>query len=348
MGASVGTAVDIEDLDAQWLSGVLGAEVRDLRVERVGTGQTAATYLLELDGEGVPRSLIAKVAAGPVDGRAVVANGYRNEVNFYKHLRPLLEARTPECLHVVMNDDATHFTLLLEDLSPRSAGTQVDGCPLERAPAAVANLAGLHGPLWGLAPIAHLDHLKDPTVEDAEFLGAVAVGAADTFLDRYDGALSAATVDTMRLAAEAMGQWLLARPQIRSVIHGDYRPDNLMFGEALDDVVTVDWQTVSVGLPTRDLAYFLGTSLSIEDRRTHERDLVAHYCAELERLGVRDYSEAECFDDYRLGHLQGPLITTLGAVYSPAERTDAADAMFLAMAERSCAAIRDLDSLSLL
>ena len=53
-------------------------------------------------------------------------------------------------------------------------------------------------------------------------------------------------------------------------------------------------------------------------------------------------------DDYRVGLLQAPMITMLGAAYATAERSKQADAMFLAMACRSCAAIRDLNSLDLL
>ena len=46
-----------------------------------------------------------------------------------------------------------------------------------------------------------------------------------------------------------------------AVIHGDYRLDNLMFPPDGDGVVALDWQTVGVGPPARDIAYFLGTSL---------------------------------------------------------------------------------------
>jgi hypothetical protein len=42
---------------------------------------------------------------------------------------------------------------------------------------------------------------------------------------------------------------------------------------------------------------------------------------------------------------QGPMITVLGAIFATAERSERADGMFLAMARRSCAAIRDLDSI---
>jgi hypothetical protein len=62
---------------------------------------------------------------------------------------------------------------------------------------------------------------------------------------------------------------------------------------------------------------------------------------------VRDYSADECWDDYRLGQLQGPMITVIGCIYAGSERTERSDTMFVAMAHRSCAAIRDLDSLEL-
>ena len=130
------------------------------------------------------------------------------------------------------------------------------------------------------------------------------------------------------------------------MLHGDYRLDNLLFDPDGADVVAVDWQTLAVGPPARDLAYFLGTSLTIDDRRAAERELVVAYHAALCDRGVSGYSADRCFDDYRLGQMQGPMITTMGCAFATGERSAAADEMFLAMARRSCAAIRDLDSLA--
>jgi hypothetical protein len=42
------------------------------------------------------------------------------------------------------------------------------------------------------------------------------------------------------------------------------------------------------------------------------------------------------------------MVTVIGCMYATGARTDKSDAMFLAMARRSCAAIRDLRSLELL
>ena len=109
--------------------------------------------------------------------------------------------------------------------------------------------------------------------------------------------------------------------------------------------MVLDWQTLAVGPALRDVAYFLGTSLSVEDRRSSERELVDHYHRMLLARGVEGYDLEQCFADYRLGQLQGPMITSIGAIYATGERSEDSDAMFLAMAHRSCAAIRDLATL---
>lgn len=339
---------DIEEIDADWLTNVLGTDVRSVEVEQIGTGQTGATYRLTLVADGVPPTLIAKVAAGDDAARQRVAPGYRNEVGFYADLLHTLDVRTPRCRHAAISDDARRFTLLLEDLAPRVPGVQADGCALDRAEAAVLNLAGLHAPRWNDTTLRDLGFLEGPNPEGAAFLGAVVKSAIEIFVERYGSDIGDQNVATLQASGEAMEAWVLARPEPFGVIHGDYRLDNLMFGEAADDVVAVDWQTLAIGPPARDVAYFLGTSITIDERREHEDRLVAAYHHELRQRGVDDYDTRQCYGDYRLGQLQGPFITTLGAAYATAVRTDAADRMFVAMATRSCAAIRDLRSLDLL
>ncbi|MFL6062666.1 MAG: oxidoreductase family protein, partial [Marmoricola sp.] len=131
-------------------------------------------------------------------------------------------------------------------------------------------------------------------------------------------------------------------------VHGDYRLDNLLFppAGASDAVAAIDWQTLSLGLPARDLAYLLGTGLAVEDRRTHERGLVEEYHADLLAYGVADYPLELAFEDYRFAMLQGPLVSVFGCAYGA--RTERGDAMFAAMVERSCTAMRDLGTLELI
>jgi Ecdysteroid kinase-like family len=344
---SVTSVVDVDGLSAEWLSEALSVDVKVHACERIGTGQTAATYRLEVVGAGLPDTLVAKVATGSDDARKKVRGGVRAEVGFYSDLLSTVDVSAPTCWYSAVSADALCFTLLLEDLAPRVPGVQVDGCSVSRAQAAIRNLAGLHAPRWNDETLFEHRFLRRSNAEGAAFLGATAVSATEVFVQRYGEVMAEVDVDTLQEAAARVESWLITRPVPFSLIHGDYRLDNLMFAVDTDAVVAVDWQTINVGLPGRDLAYFLGTSLNSDARRSHERDLVGAYHQELLTRGVRGYRLEQCFDDYRLGQLQGPMITTIGAAFATSERSVEADEMFLAMARRSCSAVRDLDSLAL-
>lgn len=337
-----------EQLTSSWLSGVLDGEVTRVRRQRVGSGQIGTCYRLELEGAPeVPRSLVAKLPAENEEVRILLVPAYRAEVSFYQDLAHTVAVRTPVCHHQAISDDGTAFTLLLEDAFPAEQGDQITGCSPEAAAAAVVNLAGLHGPRWCDPRLLDLPWLKDaPGGASAQDLANAFAGCVEPFVERFTGRLAAEDARTLRETAERIGDWVRGRPERFGPVHGDYRPDNLLFHPGGGEVIAVDWQTLCLGHPLRDLAFFLGTGLRSADRAGLERDLVARYHAELVSYGVDDYDLEECFDDYRFTALQGPLTTVLGCVYgSPTER---GDRMFLAMTRRSCAMIRDLGTLDLI
>ena len=258
-----------------------------------------------------------------------------------------MDVSTPRCWYAAITDDGTDFTLILEDLHPARPGVQIESCSLSQAGDAVVNLAALHAPRWNDRTLLGIKGFRLTDAASAQFVGEIFAKAVDDFVARFE-AIDNEDVETLHGCAEVIGPWLLTRPAPFGIVHGDYRLDNLMFPPQGRGVSALDWQTVGVAPPGRDLAYFLGTALRPEDRRRSESDLVALYFDDLERRGVQGYSRHECFDDYRLGQLQGPFITVLGCVYgATAERTPDGDEMFISMAQRSCAAIRELDSLSL-
>ena len=342
-----------DQLTAAWLTQALRAGGTDARVETVsyeavGTGQMGSSYRLHLTlcdgGDGVPSTLVVKLPAEDLETRAMVSSSYRTEVGFYRDLVDTLAVRTPGCHAAVANEDGSEFALLMDDLAPAEQGDQLGGATRAEAVAAVENLAGLHGPRWGDVSLAELDFLSLPDPEVADFMGELTRSAADVFVERYAGRLADDDAETMREAAGLMGAWLGARDDRWSLVHGDYRMDNLLF--APDGTVTaVDWQTVALGLPGRDLAYFCSTSLTVDDRREHEDDLVRAYHAALVAHGVDDHPLEECLDDYRFAMLHGPMIIILGAAYGSV--TDRGDEMFLTMTARCCAAIRDHGTLDL-
>jgi hypothetical protein len=346
-----------DQLTPDWVTAALRAggldvTVTDVRPERVGTGQIGTSYRLHLtyggDADDAPASVVAKLPGGDAESRQRVSGGYVLEVAFYTTVADTVSIRRPHLWHGAISDDGSSFTLLLEDLCDARPGVQAEGCSVEQARDALRNVAGLHAPRWNDSTLLDYEFVSPPDAATASFTGEVLVGATEEFLTRYDTELDADDKATLRQAAAATAAWQVARPEPFGLVHGDYRLDNLMFPLEGTGVCALDWQTLSIAPPPRDVAYFLGNSLRTDDRRAHEEALVAEYHAELVALGVDGYGLDECWHDYRLGQLQGPMITILGCMYATAERSERADGMFLAMATRCAAAIRDLDPFALL
>jgi aminoglycoside phosphotransferase (APT) family kinase protein len=345
---NAGVVTSVDQLSPEWLSRALGTEVRRVTVEQIGTGQTSSTYRLELDADDVPTTMVAKLAEGEEAARRRVVLAHRSEVGFYTRLSERMALSTPRCFYGSITEDGSSFTLLLEDLAPRRPGRQVEGCSPEQAIQAVRTVAALHAASWQDPSSLELDFVIPLTRERAEFLGGLVRTSTVRFIERFGDRLGAQDPDTLEAMAEAIVDWQLSRPQRFSLIHGDFRLDNLMFSPGGDGVVAVDWQTLTVAFPARDLSYFLGTALQVEDRRVNEQQLVDAYHDELLSRGVAGYSATECFEDYRLAQLHGPMITVLGVMTSAEALEPEAEEMFISMATRTCAAIRDLGSLSLI
>lgn len=338
-----------EGLTAEWLADALGSPVSAVTREEVGTGQMGSCHRLRVTGEGTPASVLVKLPATDPGARAMVAGAYAQELRFYRELAPTVAVRVPAVHFAEMATDGGDFTLVMEDLAPREQGDQIAGCTPARARAAVVNLAGLHGPRWCDPTLADVEGLVIQGPDDAAILAELYGPTTELFIDGRAHLLDDATTATLRDCVDVVGAWVLARGERFGLVHGDYRLDNLMFplvgAPDEDDVVALDWQTLSLGLPVRDLAYFTGTGLSIDDRRAHEESLVTAYHDALVGHGVTGYDRDLCWDDYRFSMIQGPLVSTFGCAYGA--RTDRGDRMFAAMVARACAAIRDLGTLEL-
>lgn len=338
----------IEGITTEWLSGALGSEVTGAETEIVGTGQMGSCHRFRLDGDGLPATVLVKLPLEDPDARAMMAFGYTNEIRFYSEIAPTVDIRVPECHYAELGEGGV-FTLVLEDLAPAKVGDQLAGCSPEQAMGAVVNLAGLHGPRWNDPTLLEIEGMLLPTPEIGEMAQEAFTPAVDTFLEAIGDTLSAEDVETLKQVAPYVGSWMCGRSDRHTVLHMDYRLDNLLFG-ADGTVFAVDWQGLSVGLGGRDVAFFLSTCLSVEDRRAHEREIVAAYHAKLLTYGaVSDssgHSFEECWDDYRYGVVQTIFITVFGLAFGA--RTERGNQMFKRMIEGGCAAVRDLDVLALL
>lgn len=343
------------DVTGDWLSAVLSnaeaaVEVSGVDVVAIGTGQTGATFRITAEYvtalRDLPATFVVKLPAQDDTVRDRVTIGYRSECAFYATVAERVQIPIPRCFYCGITDDATEYALLLADQAPAVQGDQIAGCAEREARLAVTALAGLHGPSW-CDPV-WLDFpgvaFPRPDAVSAHGLGTVAQMSAEITLDKLGARMSAADRETFTTAMSLVTPWLLAERDRFALLHGDYRLDNMLFDR--DTVTVVDWQTLGVGLPARDLAYFTATSLDPKLRSAVEEDLVATYHRSLCGYGVTGYDRGMCWQDYRLGMLQALLISALGFAFATA--TDRGDDMVLTMLSRGCQAIRDLGTVDLI
>jgi len=339
-----------EQITPEWLTAVLRADgsigagrITAIQGRTVGNGLMGVcvrcSLTLEDAPEGAPTSVIVKLAAEEDSTRAFMANtGYRNELCFYQHLAPTLTVRAPYCSFAESDDD--WFTLVLEDLSPAEAGDQLVWCSPDQVARAVLESVGLHAPRWGDPQLLSHPCLNGNAGFRGEELQAGLAAVIPGFLERYGDALDATQVDFYERLARGAAAWFRARPAPVTLSHGDYRPDNLLFGtaEGGPPVAVVDWQGLALGSGLSDVGFVVGGALDIEERRTHESSLLHDYHAAMRAAGV-ERSWDDTFDDYRRSLLSGLLTTIFGAMYGV--RTERGDEMFRSMARRHAQQVLD-------
>lgn len=334
-----------EEVTAEWLSTALDTRVRSVRTEMVGTGQIGCCVIAHVDGDGLPPTLFVKLPNADEGMRPLLHGVYRSEVLFYRDLAPTVDVRVPHCHFAALGEREGDFTLVLSDVAPRVQGDQLAGLSIADARDCAVNLAGLHGPRWCDPTLREIEDLSTPTDDDNVVLQELGGPALEAFLSELADRLDAEERRVLSDIAPLIAQWANGRPERFGLLHADYRADNMLVDPAGRlPSLACDWQTLTTGLPGRDLGGFLGSSLTVDDRRDAEHDIVADYHRALVGHGVGDYSLDECWDDYVYGLLQTPVLGIFGWMYGT--RTPRGDEMFALLMRRACRAIADHDALA--
>jgi Phosphotransferase enzyme family len=321
---SVPTGID--GLTAEWLtealseSGVLrGERVVAAPAERVGEGYgfTGVVARVELAYEptrgDLPRSLIAKLPMALDDASSgyrrrqerdpVLARRYygrcAREERFYREVGARC---APARYYSAADDEHMLVVLLLEDLSNGRQGDVLEGCSVDEAAVVLDEIAAFHARWWGKrAPREGFPLLvRDPGEWQERY-----ERQAETFLERHGDSVPS---DVSRIASKLRARLASAAGalygQPRTLVHGDLHLDNVLFDcRGAGTVAVLDWQTVSFSAPAWDVTLFLVDSLSIEDRRAAEGELLDRYLGRLAEHGVGDYTREELRLECRLSLL---------------------------------------------
>jgi hypothetical protein len=338
-----------DDVDAAWLSAALapvagGARVIAVDQQPIGNGMVADSLRLSLTWDrdtAAPSSIVAKVPAAEEINRitAAATRTYLLEATFYLELADTLAVCRPACHHAAFDAVTGNYVVLLEDLAPALAGDQVAGCTAEEAAAVIPELAALHGPRWGDPTLLELEWLGRPDAESAVGLNELVQVLYPGFVERYGERVEPDVEALAERFVGALDRYLAYRPTPWTVVHGDFRLDNLMFGGAR--VAVLDWQTVRLGPAMSDVAYFIGSALQPEGRRANEEALVREYHHALVAAGgVIEWDD--CWRGYRRHGFDGLLMGIIASML--VGRTERGDDMFMAMVNRHGRQLLDLES----
>ncbi len=312
VGGRVGLPRTIGDIDAAVLSRVMGTTVRSVRVLGSDAG-TSSRARLVLTGKDVPDSVFVKITAKTAATRLMGELGRlgHTEVLFYTQLAPQLVG-IPYAYGAAFDAWTGRYLLVLEDLPAESCEFPDTLHPLtpDQASLILELLANLHATFWERLPRSGrgpLGWLYTPSGDVTSLLtGSLMHASIKRLAERTDIPVSSGAfiADNYRAVAA-----LIDNPP-HTVMHGDAHPGNMYFygGKA----GLLDWQAVRRGHPSRELAYTLITSLTPEDRRATQRELLDDYRRALTAAGGPELDRDDLWLRFRQGALYAyvaPLIT---------------------------------------
>ncbi|UXA11514.1 ecdysteroid 22-kinase family protein [Mycobacterium sp. SMC-8] len=323
-----------EQMDLEWFRTALGgagllaeSDLSNVEVAPVGNGVIARMARATLTYAGPTSAPASVVVKYPTEdpgsyGLAQAMGFYELETRFYQDVAPLVpNMGLAHCYLAQLASNNHDFNLILEDLSGSSvAGDVFRAATADECSRALGELVAFQAPLWNSPKLAQLEWLANPQRTIATF-DALPAGL-ETFVARFGDRLDPAHIELFEAVLPRAGEWVRSWKAPTVVQHGDFRSDNLMFPTDASSArtVVVDFQTVRMGPPGVDAAYFVGASLPTDQRRTAERDLVADYHRRLVAAGVEDYDFDAAWAAYREGALYGVfLFVGMGAQVEDSE-----------------------------
>ena len=274
---------------------VTGLEVVEAIRAMSGQASTADRVILDLtygpgpESEHLPRRVILKTMLDVPHAPQVM---YETEVRFYREIRPQVPFEAPIFFGALFDRDSGHFGILLEDLRERGARFNhvLAGTRLEHVHELIQHLAALHAQFWQSPALDEtFGWMARPGGGGMEEIFKHLLPNIQNLLDaepwRYEilaplgRSIPELHEDMLKVAAGP----LESAPQ--TLLHGDTHIGNTytLPNEAMG---WLDFQLSHRGCYARDLTYLITTSLPIELRRKHERDLIRFYFEELGRHGV--------------------------------------------------------------
>lgn len=194
------------------------------------------------------------------------------------------------------------YILLLEDFQNLDYVDQRDGCTFEQAKQVMKP--------WGLAQAVYWENPEvekywlKPHSEMSNLMGLLYERGLPVIKRNFGEKLSEKENEVFDWIAEnnkEMNEHIRTRPT--TLVHSDYRIDNIFFDREKDEIAVIDWQTCYQGLGVADPAYFCLSGGNCAFSLEQVEELITIYHSGLVEGGVSNYSLEECLADFKYGLL---------------------------------------------
>ena len=328
--------------------------IKKVDVEPIGVGlglladllRCHLTYHDGVDGTQAPATVIVKLPSSEPKSRRLCKRFelYKRECHYYRRVAAHVPLRTPALLYGDYAPRSDRFALVLEDLGAMATADQIVGATAEQAKRAVRGIATLAGHFWNkvdqpalagsraelspkFRPLVQIVYLAN-LVRTMRIFGDMISNGAQRTLEAYGPCV-----------AEHMG--VLATGPL-SFAHGDFRLDNMFFGDD-EDFAVIDWQVSGIQSGLYDVAYFMATSVATGVRRQVEHEALLEYHEIVRGMGATDFTFEDCWQLYRhnvLGRAITAIITCGGLDLNDKRSFELAEISL----QRTLTAIEDLDA----
>ncbi|MGE4431300.1 MAG: aminoglycoside phosphotransferase family protein [Sphingobium sp.] len=287
----------IAEITPDWLTGILSARYPGTVVTSVFLGteihgtSTKTRLLLSYNDAGhhhrLPPTMWLKNGFEAHSDTHDMLLVYAAEAHFYLEIAGLLENNIPTAYAASVEAGTGRSFLLLEDLLSRNAlfRDATEPVSVMIATQLISELARLHARTWNAQDLKTRPWLQG---------GGSLLQSCDIMMSRENWERSL-NLPRGQFVRGRLRDFQTIRSGILTVlqsdvdnatcfVHGDSHVGNAFF-PAEGAPGFLDWQSVFYGMWAHDVAYFIVTGLSIEDRRHHERQLIAHYVDEMAACG---------------------------------------------------------------
>ncbi|HEX4017731.1 MAG TPA: aminoglycoside phosphotransferase family protein [Frankiaceae bacterium] len=227
------------------------------------------------------------------------------EAHFYRDLEPSLGLRTLRSHYADVDLAAGHGVIITEDVEARggvflTSGTEYTA---DQVAESLAQLAVLHGATWEAERWASAPWLATRLARTLERRGLPEI------LRNFEGPNGEGVPVEVRDAQRLVDAYRALAVNTETerpwcVIHGDAHVGNL-FLDAAGRPSFLDWQLVQRGGWHIDVGYHIASTLTPDDRRKHERELLTHYLECLAATGVSAPTFEEGWQAIPRGMLHG-------------------------------------------